>query len=59
MSGGSKKIIAVIIFAIILVVTSAIIFLSGEKIAPNVSIDGLDVGTMSLEEAKYQLQNFW
>ena len=59
MSGGSKKIIAVIIFAIILVVTSAIIFLSGEKIAPNVSIDGLDVGTMSLEEAKYQLQNFF
>jgi len=59
MSGGSKKVIAAVAFTIGLVIISAIIFLSGEKIAPNVSIDGFDVGKMTLEEARDHLQNYF
>lgn len=59
MSGCSKKVIAAVVFTIGLVIISAIIFLSGEKIAPNVSIDGLDVGKMTLEEARDHLQNYF
>lgn len=33
------------------------LFLSGDKISPNVSIDGLDVGRMTMEEAMLELKD--
>lgn len=55
---GSKGIIiGLISFVILLLVSSAILFLSGDKIAPNVSIDGYDVGRMTMEEAMIELKN--
>lgn len=58
MSRGFKGIIiALISFFIVLLASSAALFLSGEKIAPNVSIDGYDVGRMTLAEAMNELKN--
>jgi len=58
MSRGFKGIIiALISFFIVLLASSAVLFLSGEKIAPNVSIDGYDVGRMTLAEAMNELKN--
>lgn len=55
--GFKGIIIGLISFAIVLIVGSAVLFLSGDKITPNVSIDGYDVGKMTLEEAATELKN--
>ncbi|MEA4960189.1 VanW family protein [Lutispora sp.] len=53
-----KTIAVLLIFmVIILIFGSAVLFLSGDKIAPNVSIDGFDVGRMTRGEAMLQLSN--
>lgn len=55
--GFKGIIIGLISFTIVLIVGSAVLFLSGDKITPNVSIDGYDVGKMTLEEAATELKN--
>jgi len=58
MAKGYKGIIiGLISFVIALIVGSAVLFLSGDKIAPNVFIDGYDVGRITMEEAAIELKN--
>lgn len=57
MKRGYIGIIILFSLLIVLVFGSAMLFLSGDKISPNVSIDGLDVGRMTMEEAMLELKD--
>lgn len=54
---GYIGIIALFSLIIVLVFGSAVLFLSGNTISPNVSIAGLDVGRMTMEEAMTELKD--
>lgn len=57
MKNGFRRILILLASVLlVLIVVSGIIFLSGEKIAPNISIGGIDVGKHTKEEAIKKLK---
>lgn len=55
--GFKEFLVALLLLLILLIIVSSIVFLSGDKISPNISIGGMDVGRLTQEQALSELKD--